>query len=424
MEIHTLEIVSWPVPECPFTIEYSPRVLDDIRLTVVDAFFSLPRGGAEIGGILLGGYGGTKVTITGFLALECEHALGPSFTLSPRDEAQLSDLLGSPECRRRGCQPVGWYHSHTRSEIFLSDTDLEIYNRYFPEPWQVALLLKPHTFLPTRAGFFFREPDGTLRAASSYREFALEPLPMRPPAASPPLKGPARTVQPQGDETAEIAAAEATVDSGGDGTPVPKFLLTNGENSWRKFKRLLAVAIGLAIGCIAFQTRDLWLFPAISLIHASPAIGPGALGLNAVEIQGQMQIRWNPHASKVRNASSGLLEILDGSAIPRGVMLDADHLLSGVFSYARQSERVDVTLDLQQPDGKKIREATTFLGQNPAAGSPNDTAALTAQVKKLEAELATQVERNQKLEKDLAKALARLRAARRTKAPDQTATQP
>ena len=48
--------ITWSVPECPFTIEYSARVLDDIRLAVMDAFFSLPRGGAEIGGILLGSF--------------------------------------------------------------------------------------------------------------------------------------------------------------------------------------------------------------------------------------------------------------------------------------------------------------------------------------------------------------------------------
>ena len=41
--------LTWSVPECPFTIESSARVLDDIRLAVTDAFFSLPRGGAEIG---------------------------------------------------------------------------------------------------------------------------------------------------------------------------------------------------------------------------------------------------------------------------------------------------------------------------------------------------------------------------------------
>src|SRR5580692_7587886 len=33
------ELSTWGAPECPFTIEYAPRALDDIRLAVVDAFF-------------------------------------------------------------------------------------------------------------------------------------------------------------------------------------------------------------------------------------------------------------------------------------------------------------------------------------------------------------------------------------------------
>ena len=49
----TETMAAWSAPECPFKIEYTPHVLEDIRLAVMDAFFSLPRGGAEIGGILL-----------------------------------------------------------------------------------------------------------------------------------------------------------------------------------------------------------------------------------------------------------------------------------------------------------------------------------------------------------------------------------
>src|ERR1043165_9561653 len=82
--------ISWSVPECPFTIEASPQVLNDIRLAVADAFFSLPRGGAEIGGILLGSYSGDKLTIGDYAALDCEHAYGPSFQLSPPDEERLT----------------------------------------------------------------------------------------------------------------------------------------------------------------------------------------------------------------------------------------------------------------------------------------------------------------------------------------------
>src|SRR5688500_10496070 len=159
MESPAETLATWTAPQCPFTIEYAPRVIDDIRLGVIDAFFSLPRGGAEIGGILLGSYEKDRLTILGSVALDCEHAFGPSFVLSPQDLAKLEQqLAGLP--RSGDARPVGWYHSHTRSEIFLSDADLEVYRRFFPEPWQVALVLRPHTLDPARAGFFFREADG------------------------------------------------------------------------------------------------------------------------------------------------------------------------------------------------------------------------------------------------------------------------
>src|SRR5450631_1399917 len=171
--------LTWSVPECPFTIEFSARVVDDIRLAITDAFFSLPRGGAEIGGILLGEFGNGRLVISGYAALDCEHAYGPSFTLSPPDEARLTELLSSYTNVPGGPRPVGWYHSHTRSEIFLSEADLEIHKRFFPESWQVALVMKPHTFQPTRIGFFFREAGGAVHASASYREEVLEALPIR-----------------------------------------------------------------------------------------------------------------------------------------------------------------------------------------------------------------------------------------------------
>jgi proteasome lid subunit RPN8/RPN11 len=174
---------AWQTPECPFVVEWAPQVLDDIRLGVVDAFFSLPRGGAEIGGVLLGAHAGDRVTISDYQALDCEHAYGPSFTLSPNDHRRLAELIAAAE--GRGLEVVGWYHSHTRTEVFLSDADLDIHERYFRSPWQVALVLKPSTFHPIRCGFFFREPDGNVRGSASYREFALESIPAIPAPRQP-----------------------------------------------------------------------------------------------------------------------------------------------------------------------------------------------------------------------------------------------
>jgi hypothetical protein len=46
----------WHVPQAPFQILYSRLVLEQIRLAVVDAYFVVPHGGVEIGGVLLGRY--------------------------------------------------------------------------------------------------------------------------------------------------------------------------------------------------------------------------------------------------------------------------------------------------------------------------------------------------------------------------------
>ena len=190
---------TWAPAQCPFRVAYSLRALDDIRLAVADAFFSVPHGGAEIGGILLGRREGLQLNIRNYAPLDCEHAFGPSFTLSPKDMARLAALIEDARRNPPDLQPVGWYHSHTRSGIFLSDADLEIHKRFFPASWHIALVAKPHAFQPTRGGFFFREADGSLRAQASYLEFVLAPLP--------PRSGPAPSVPPPASRVIAMPAS-------------------------------------------------------------------------------------------------------------------------------------------------------------------------------------------------------------------------
>ena len=387
----------WSVPECPFEIEYSLRVVDDIRLAVTDAFFSLPRGGAEIGGVLLGQFENGRVTVSDYLPLDCEHAFGPSFTLSPHDEQTLCQLLDS--AAGNGVRPVGWYHSHTRSGIFLSDADLEIHRRFFPEPCQVALVMKPHTFQPMRCGFFFREPNGNIQAAATLHEFTLAPLPMRPvPAGGPPFEeggAPAPTVEIDGAErTIDIAAADsepavaahspaaaqavAALEMPGakpkaEIAPVPAEvappqLLPEEQRSWLWLKIVAAIAVGAGLGAAGFQTRQLWL-PRISS-HFSPAARQAPdfapIGLAATDTNGQLQIRWDHYSPSVRQATGGNLNIADsGAGSPRDIKLDATQVQAGNFTYARQGESVNVLLTVDEPDGRQTREASSFLGKLP-----------------------------------------------------------
>src|SRR5271157_2575541 len=287
---------TWSAPECPYIIEYSPRVLDDIRLAVIDAFYSLPRGGAEIGGILLGQRLKRRLVIEDSVALDCEHAFGPSFTLSPRDQDRLAELLASAEQNPDGLRPVGWYHSHTRSEIFLSEADQDLHRRYFPEPWQVALVLRPHTFHPTRAGFFFRETDGSIHGTASYQEFALAPLPVRPVPAGvapatesapsarlrrgPDPRGPVITVAAEQAAQGPPPPSEPASEALPADLPVPNFLAPPAERGWRWLGTVLAIAIGLAAAVAGYQTWRLWLPGLMAAIRPAPQL---SIGIDAID---------------------------------------------------------------------------------------------------------------------------------------------
>ncbi len=426
-------------------------MLDDIRLSVTDAFFSLPRGGAEIGGVLLGDWQEGRLTISDYAALDCEHALGPSFTLSVSDEARLQELIRATS-GSSASRPVGWYHSHTRTGVLLSESDLTIHNRFFPEPWQVALVVKPHTFEPMRAGFFFRGPGGIIHSSASYHEFLIEPQPLRqvpraapmgPPAqaqhqsaaagpivdvraepATPPAtpaatvidvqaepETPPAPVAPRFERAAElpsqpppepapdaVAASQAPVLEAAPKAeatapvqlPVPSMFENPPQRSWAWLKVLLAVGLTLAAGAALYAERDAWYPAAVAWLNRAPAkINPASIGLNTVDAAGQLQIRWDANAAPVRSAARAWLDIVDGDSPASTIPLDQQHLASGVFTYGRRNARVDVMLVLHQPGGTDVRQITAFLGQKPPTpAAPSPAApASSAEPKQDRAEL-------------------------------------
>jgi proteasome lid subunit RPN8/RPN11 len=405
----------WSVAECPFAIEYSRRVLDDIRLAVTEAFFSLPKGGAEIGGILLGKWEHDRLGVLDHAPLECEHALGPSFTLSEGDYARLAELVAARH--PAGMRPVGWYHSHTRSEIFLSDADIAIHKRFFTEPWQVALVLKPHTFRPMRCGFFFREADRTIHGAATRQEFELTPLPMvRPPVgpARRPLEPPAvEPVEPeppvpmpkleplrQPDAPVPVPTARAEPEVP-PAPPVPPIdwrdseqlelpyldaipdqepaAPERAERPWPGRRYVFPAALLMAVVTAAFETHALWMPGFQALIRPLlPAEAAPSLGLSATEANGELHIRWDRNSPSVKDAIRGILQIRDGSPVPQEFKLDGSYLQAGIFIYARQAQRVDVELVLDEPDGRQVREAASYLGD--AAAHPNPRGRLRNQL--------------------------------------------
>ncbi len=63
------------------------------------------------------------------------------------------------EARFPGKRLVGWYHTHPRMGVFLSGYDLWLHEHFFPEAWQIALVIEPYS---ATGGFFVRPTQGQL----------------------------------------------------------------------------------------------------------------------------------------------------------------------------------------------------------------------------------------------------------------------
>ena len=71
----------------------------------------------------------------------------------------LLDLHEEMEQQHPGKLFVGWYHTHPGLGVFLSGYDTWLHEHFFPELWQVALVMDPHS---PEGGFFVRDKGGGL----------------------------------------------------------------------------------------------------------------------------------------------------------------------------------------------------------------------------------------------------------------------
>ncbi len=390
------ESAVWGVEGHPARIEYISAVVEEICASAVEGLSRLRRGGVEVGGVLFGIRHNDLVRVLAFRPTACEHAAGPAFVLSEKDRRALENLLESAKRDRtlRGLEPVGWYHSHTRSEIFLSEEDLEIYDRYFPENGQIAMVIQPAQFGPATVGFFFREPDGSVQAERSYLEFSvkpgsrrksrpeLQPAPVNEPAPSG-GNGGARTAGPLNHYTAPAEPATPPAP--------PAFSLIEPRVSRKR----------------------LWLVSALCLVMAGLGIGIGAywfrspaqpLAVHVMDVDGQLLIEWDRTARAIQQATGASVEIIDGNERST-VEMDGERLREGSITYARRSDRVDVRFRVKRPGSAPTEEFIRFLGQ-PVLGKPSPEELdairqrdeLQQQVEKLRADLRSKNAQLQRLQ--------------------------
>ncbi|MGH9663801.1 MAG: hypothetical protein ACRD9L_05200, partial [Bryobacteraceae bacterium] len=151
----------WEPPGNPVSIHISFDVVDGIAKEVLRAFSSVPRRGAEAGGLLLGrAERGERlvVRIRSFEPVPCEHRFGPSYLLSDADRRTLEAAFRSHANVANGeDRVVGYFRSHTRDGFALGPEDLALCRDLFSDPAHVVLLIKPFATKVSTAGFLFHE---------------------------------------------------------------------------------------------------------------------------------------------------------------------------------------------------------------------------------------------------------------------------
>ena len=389
---------TWGVGDSPVAIEYSLVVLEEIRQQVSQGLLRFSRGGIEVGGVLYGVRDGRKIRIQAVRPIPCDHAAGPSFALSPDDRAQLETQLAedAQDPHLQGLIRVGWFVSHTRGELTMTQADLEMFSTYFRDPWQVTLVIRPGRGSAMRAAFFVWEIDGTVRTDHSYKEFnfpdrlsGVIESPLRAERGEmragfrnlPPLPTPLAPVERQ-------RSAPLSVFEGSQYLPTP---MPVEHKRWPWFVGGLAVLAVLAV---------------VGLRFFAQTTPPEALGLVMTEAQGQLQIEWNSTSRTVLRATKGRLNITDGTATEK-IALTRGQLSEGHYLYTRKGGDVEVRMEVDGTAGA-LAESSRFLGR-PVAAAPapggdsqqleTQRAALQAEVDRLKSQNSALNDRIQQLER-------------------------
>jgi hypothetical protein len=416
---------SWNLPDVPLAIECSAAALEEIRCQAWEGLRKLARGGLETGGVLYGMRRLGAIRIKAVRPIACQYAQGPGFVLSQADHAalreQIEDSKSDPELKN--LIPLGWFVSHTRAGIEMTAPDVEIYSTYFPEPWQVTLVVHPRHGATTSGACFVRRDGGQAKLEFEFphrREFPaaraearrrletapperepLEPPPLeRAPLGPPPLKPAplstdwsANAVRRGGESGIQVSSRSRAWRG------VLEPALRKARPAWRRLIWVWLAVWVLAVGGLGWA--------AVRLVQGNLPAQPLALDLR--DNDGQLKIEWNPNSPPVMKAVRGWLYIADGQDSST-VDLSPHDLGSGNLAYERKSGSVEVQFRVENSWGRIEEEDSRFLGAAPVKRpDPEELKSeelkqqqqrqeLEAEVARLRAEKAAQARRIAELE--------------------------
>ena len=121
-----------------------------------------PSGHSEVSGVLLGRREGSRLHIVAFRPMAVAPQETDGVVFSDDWERAFGGLVARVrwDPKLAGLQVAGWFRAHPKASLNLSRRDLQVFNRFFREPWQIGVVLQPQE-RSSRGRFFLREVDAS-----------------------------------------------------------------------------------------------------------------------------------------------------------------------------------------------------------------------------------------------------------------------
>ncbi len=203
-----------PTQIAAHSVSFSTPAMEGIIYEVLTGFHAIRRREAEVGGVLLGRYEEDRIYIDDFEPVLCEHRWGTSYILSEEDLRGLEETLSWCEAKPDGPRVVGFYRSHTRPEDPGDDSDREFFDRYFPDPRAVFLLLKPSNQQSTAATYYCRFDGSLVPVAGPMPFLADAPVDFSAPFDEPAYRSGSQAPLPVDDAPAAAAVRDPAEEPG------------------------------------------------------------------------------------------------------------------------------------------------------------------------------------------------------------------
>lgn len=355
-------IYRWDAPDGSCSVTLGFHLMDELRRQAIEAYLSLPKRGAEIGGLLFGAVrqGSSAFHIDACEDLPCEYRFGPSYKLSQTDYVLVSERLAQHQCE--GSQPViGLYRSYTGREAALDQTDLELMRSVLPHPHCISLLLQPLSAEKCMARFQLGGDDATA-AGRLYEPFLIE-------AGQLTVEAPAEPVSPR----AAVAPAEPLEEPPVETPrPTPVLLAPHArrrrweeDESARGSQILLPVLLCVLAAVAGAAAYGFWT------LQRQPRWAP--MGLDVTAAARELMLSWDSTAPAIEQASRGVMSVTDGSA-QKQFPLTAAQLRGGKLSYKPSNANVLFRVLVYDADnrasGDSLRVANLHLTEETSTPAP------------------------------------------------------